>query len=303
MVYMKYILKRVLVLTVTAVVGLSGLSACSGNKNNAIIGEVNNESADFSTKDRTQLSATADGTREMTEAAKALLAINPDTIGWIKIEDTNIDYPVVQRRNMEDGNSYYLERDFNGKTYEYGSIFMDFCDSFDVEGERSSDQIVIYGHNTRFYHMFSQLHKYKKSLDFYKQSPIIELRSNYQTFYYLIFCCMITNVNEEDGPVFIYHSRHYFDEEAEFNNYVSEMRKRSRISADDIDVKYGDQILALSTCSVEFDNSRLVIVGRRLRDGETVESAKALAQTAYDNPDPLYPDRWYRIFGGSYKGE
>ncbi len=229
---------------------------------------------------------------EVNDEAQALLATNPDTIGRIKIAGTNIDYPVAQSLD----NSYYLITDFFGDYYRYGTVYADYRCNFGADEELHSDNIVLYGHHTALNDYFSQLHNYKRDIEFYKQYPIIELKSNYDTEYYKIFAYMITNASESDGPVFYYHRYHNFETQEDFDWYIDEVLKRSMIVSG-VDVEYGDDILTLSTCTVEFEDSRFVVYARKLRNGE---DEFAGVTDAYINPNPLMPDAYYRIYGGSY---
>lgn len=231
-------------------------------------------------------------TVEINDEGLALLATNPDTIGRIKIEGTNIDYPIAQSLD----NSYYLETDFFGDHYRYGTVYADYRCNFGADEELRSDNIVLYGHHTALNDYFSHLHYYKKDIEFYKQYPIIELKSNYDTEYYKIFAYMITNAYEKDGPVFYYHTFHNFATQEDFDWYIGEVLKRSMIVSG-VDVEYGDDILTLSTCTVEFEDSRFVVYARKLREGEDEFTG---VTDAYINPNPLMPDAYYRIYGGSY---
>ncbi len=229
---------------------------------------------------------------ELSDEASALLATNPDNIGRIYIEGTNIDYPFAQCLD----NSYYLETDFFGDYYRYGTVYADYRCNFGADEDLQSDNLVLYGHHTALNDYFSHLHYYKNNIEFYKQYPIIEIKSNYETYYYKIFAYMITNAYEKDGPVFYYHTYHNFETQEDFDWYVNEVLKRSLIVSG-VDVEYGDKLLTLSTCTVEFDDSRFVVYARRLREGEDEFDG---VTDAYLNPNPLMPDRYYQIYGGSY---
>ena len=90
-----------------------------------------------------------------------LIADNEDYRCWLKMDNTKIDYPVVQSND----NSYYLDRDFNKNHLAAGSIFMDFRNNFD-----SDKSVVIYGHNMRNGTMFGELDNFKKE-SFFKEIP------------------------------------------------------------------------------------------------------------------------------------
>lgn len=241
---------------------------------------------------------------ELRISAQVMLALNEDSVGWMKIPDTNMSFPILQvsDRGLE-GNSVYLEKDLYTRYARYGSIFMDYRADFGADEKAQSDNVVLYGHNTVNGTMFTYLHSYKLGalqgrLDYYYDHPIIEVRSNYRTYQYKIFAFMITNALEKDGEVFRYHVVNRFEDEADFQQYYGNIMKRSLILTD-IDVEYGDKLLMLSTCSVEFDDSRLVVVARRVREGE--DPMEGVSSAAV-NPNPLFPDRWYAVKGGRYNG-
>ena len=95
----------------------------------------------------------------------ALFEMNTDMIGWIKIEDTNIDYPVMQTKNKP---NYYLRRNFYKEYSYYGTPYMqENCDI------NKSDNLIIYGHHIKNNQMFGILEKYK-SKDFYNDHRIIK---------------------------------------------------------------------------------------------------------------------------------
>ena len=84
---------------------------------------------------------------------------NSDMVGWIRIDGTDIDYPVVQR---VDEPNYYLKHDFAGRYTDYGCPFM----QADCDALAPSDNLIIYGHNMKDGSMFADLAKYR-SKDFW----------------------------------------------------------------------------------------------------------------------------------------
>ncbi len=84
---------------------------------------------------------------------EALTVENPDTIGWIRIPDTNVDYPIVQGTD----NDFYLDHDFYGKESAAGSIYLDFESEADLQGRNQ----ILYGHNMKNGSMFKDINRYK----------------------------------------------------------------------------------------------------------------------------------------------
>ena len=227
----------------------------------------------------------AESSPELLPLAEQLLAINRDTVGYVSIDGTNVSMPVVQKLTA-DGNAYYLTTAFDGTDSKAGTVFLDYRAKL-TDSERS-DILTIYGHNQRDGTMFGELKNYKKNVDFYKEHPSIVFSSNYRTDVYKIFAYFVTEVEPSqtrDGNVFYYHN--YIDlDESTYNEYISEIMLRSQINTQ-VDVKYGDQFLVLSTCSNEFEPSRFVVFARRTREGESisVDTSEVSLNTAAKEPD------------------
>ncbi len=232
-----------------------------------------------------------DNNGEIMESAKELLEINPDTVGWVHIEGTNISLPVVQRKT-KDGNDYYLKRAFDGSSNKAGTVFLDYRNKFGAK-ERS-DNLVLYGHNQKDRTMFGDLADYKKDLEFYKNHPVIEFSSNYKSDTYKIFAYYVTPVLESqtrDGYIFDYHNYLNLSDRSRYDEFIDSIMQRSQIITG-VDVSYGDEFLTLSTCSNEFEPSRFVVFARKVRDGETPETD---VSPAYLNDSAKEPD-WDVIY-------
>lgn len=207
---------------------------------------------------------------------------NPDIRGFIEIPNTHIKYPVMQSKD----NNYYLRRDFFKTSNRHGVPFMDYRCSVNPFTQNT----IIYGHNMKDDLMFHDLVKYQKA-SFYNSSPIVTFNTIKSNEKWKIFAAYITNTEKSSGPVFDYLEPG-FATAADFENYLAQLRARSMIVTS-VDVKPNDDILTLSTCTYEFEDARMVVVARRVRPGESLNVAPAT-----QNPQPLMPDIWYRIFGG-----
>ncbi len=210
-----------------------------------------------------------------------LYAVNQDLVGWVKIPNTNLDVQVVQASD----NDYYLKRDFYGKTSRYGCPYLDFKN----DPQYLDDNIVIYGHHMTDGLMFSNLDKYK-TLEGYKESPIIEYSTLYETYYFKIFAAFISNSKlvDDNGQYFNFIVTDFSTDE-KFNGFIDEVEKRS-IFKTGVNVQPDDKIITLVTCSYEFDSARLVVMGRLLRENEkpVVDVDEASLNTS-----PKYPQAWY----------
>ena len=178
-----------------------------------------------------------------------LLEINKDTVGWLKLNNTNIDYPVVQAGNKD----YYLNYNFEKKKDVAGWIFMDPRNS-----RTSLDKnTIIYGHN-RFNNgvMFGTLgNVLKKSWYTNPENLIITFNTLYGEFKWQIFAIY---PNPSNGDYLITE----FDNDEEFKNFLTMIKERS-INDFNVELSLDDKILTLSTC---LDNSRRLVVHAVLLD-------------------------------------
>lgn len=182
-----------------------------------------------------------------------LYAINPDVIGWITIDDTNIDYPVVQRKDKKD---YYLYRDFYGRQVARGCIYADEdCDLLEP-----SDNVILYGHMMKDGTMFEDLSNYT-SKKFWQEHPFIHFYTLLRRHSYQIVCVFKTTANVGEG--FAYYQ--FID--AESPEATAEFWKNCRANAfydTGLELNHGDKLLTLSTCEYTLTNGRLVVVAKRI---------------------------------------
>ena len=137
-------------------------------------------------------------------------------------------------------------------------------------------------------------------MSFYKQNPTIEFSTLYKKGTYKIYAAFVLNASKADDNDYIYNiSRKSFIDDDDFDSWVNEARQRSLINTG-VDVKNGDNIITLVTCTYDFDNARFVVMARETREDEesSVNTSKATA-----NPSPKYPKRWYDDRGIDYPFE
>lgn len=218
-------------------------------------------------------SPTEEATLTMLPGAANLLELSPNVVGYISIPDTVISYPLMQNKDDTEGEEYFLGHDFYGNSSNLGSIYLDFRCIFDAVGddgrrtEPNSDNLIVYGHNMRDGSMFGSLKDYQEQSGFYEKHPIIEINSNYKKYTYKIYGYFIADAVDTTDTRFEYWNYINFQNEDDFYEYVNEIKRRSLITTD-VDVKYGDSLLTLSTCNYTISNGRLVVCARRLREGE-----------------------------------
>ena len=248
----------------------------------------------------TQFSPDAAGDKpsrqEVYASFESLLDINPDTVGYIRIDGTVIDYPVVKGED----NDYYLDHDFYGNQSKSGTIMMDYKCSIDPDN--GSDNYILYGHHMAVGTFFAQLNEYwrtlydsntEPSLSFYKEHPVISFDTLYERSQWKIFAVGLFNAEEQYGEVYPYIDKTDFSSAEEFNDYIIEIMDRSDLFTD-VDIQYGDELLTLSTCCWPFgsdmDNVRLVISARKVREGESPEVDVSGAQVNQ------YVKRWKWVY-------
>lgn len=199
----------------------------------------------------------------------SFIELSDNVKGFIEIEGCGIRLPVVQGTD----NIYYLTHTYNDRKNKAGSIFMDYRCT--VSADYTSPNIVLYGHNQEDGTMFGNLKYYKNNVDFYKKNPIVVFNTEYGIGDYIIFGYFVTNVYEKQdsaGEVFHYHDYiETLNNESTFNWYMSQVNERNQIIPP-IDVKYGDRLLVLSTCSNEYSDSRFVVMARKVRENENISA-------------------------------
>ena len=179
---------------------------------------------------------------------------NPDIVGWLEIEGTSINYPVLQG----DDNEYYMTHNYKKQKSKNGSIFL----TKDYDWSIPSSNLLIYGHNLSNGTMFQELLKYEKE-DFYKKHPIIRFTTNNEDAEYEIISAFKSRVYyKSEKNVFRYYYFVNAKTEAEYNEFVQNAKKASLYNIDKT-AQYGDQLITLSTCSYHVEDGRFAVVGRK----------------------------------------
>lgn len=190
--------------------------------------------------------------REIASYAE-VYALNNHTVGWIQIEGTKINYPVMQTPEEDD---YYLKRDFNRQYSDWGCIYVrEECDV-----NKPSDNVTIYGHNMSDGSMFAGLHKFIEK-DYYEEHKLIYFDTLTEYHVYEIFAVFATTASIDEG--FRYHMMVDAANEAEFDEFIAQCRELAYFDTGIVPT-YGDKIICLSTCEYTHENGRLVVAARRL---------------------------------------
>lgn len=182
----------------------------------------------------------------------ALHEENPDCIGWITIEGTVIDYPVMYHPGEK---NYYLHRDFDGNYSAAGSLFIsEICDP------QNCDNLLIYGHHMNSGSMFAALEGYKKH-DFYEKHPLISYSTLHGEETYQVIAAFSTPVYT--GKDFAYYSFSKAVDARDYDNYIRTCKSLSYYETG-FSAEYGDRLLTLSICEYSHKNGRMVVVAKKL---------------------------------------
>lgn len=185
---------------------------------------------------------------------------NQDMAGWLKIEGTKIDYPVMQ--TMEDEN-YYLERGFDKSSNKNGCLILDTDSS--VTDPVSTNQII-HGHNMKSGEMFGTLTDYENE-EYGKQHSVISLYTEECERRYEVIAVFRSQVFRKTDQVFKFYQFFQADTEDEFRNFYDNIKAMSLYDTG-VTASFGDRFLTLSTCVYHVENGRLVVVAREIEPGD-----------------------------------
>lgn len=212
----------------------------------------------------------------------ALYQMNPDIAGWITIPDTNINLPVMQRED----NTFYLSHDINQEYDMNGLPFMDFRNK--LEPDIFSTNTLIYGHNMTSGRIFRDLVYYKDPA-YYQEHPIITFDTVYNQGQWVIFSCFEANTEATIGEVFPYFNFVNTEDPQQIQWYIDEVTARSYFTVD-LDVNVEDTFLTLQTCTNDQYETKICVVARRLREGESADSFPF--DSAVENANRVKPIRY-----------
>ena len=180
----------------------------------------------------------------------ALYEQNNDFVGWIQIDGTNINYPVMQTPDNPD---YYLKHSFEKTWSDYGVPYLDeAC----VIGQ--SNNLVIYGHHMSNGSMFCDLELYSDPA-FCMDHPVIRFDTLSSFGEYEVIAVFRYNTNQETFR----YDREVNMDEGRFSWFIEQVHARELFSTGK-DASFGDQLLTLSTCEYTYKNGRLVVVARKV---------------------------------------
>ncbi len=182
---------------------------------------------------------------------------NSDIIGWVKMEDTKIDYPVMQTKEDPE---FYLHRSFKKEYSDSGTPFMDADSDIFIP----TSNWLIYGHHMKSGIMFHDIVKYEQQ-DFYQKHPTFKFDTIYKGGQgtYQIIAAGYSKIYNEDENVFKYYQYADIDSKERFDEYVAGVKSISVYETGET-AEYGDQLVTLSTCTYQTEDGRFFVVGKRI---------------------------------------
>ena len=186
---------------------------------------------------------------------KTIYNSNENLIGWIKIDDTNIDYPVMQCDDSE----HYLSYNFYEEYDKNGCLFMDPECSI----VNRSDNLILYGHHMKSGNMFGNLDLYS-DYDYYLKHKYIQFDTIYEEGTYEVMYVFRSKIYTEDEIRFKYYQFINANSAEEFDSYMREMSEMSLYDTKVI-AGFGDSLITLSTCDYQETNGRFVVVAKKIQ--------------------------------------
>ena len=193
---------------------------------------------------------------------------NNDLIGWLKIDDTKIDYPVMQTPGDE---NFYSYLDFNKEKNVNGCLIMDTDSNVGVglkefnyeKGTKPSSNLIIHGHTMKSGAMFGGLKKYAKE-DYGLAHKIIKFDSLFEKREYEVISTFYSQVYYPHDEVFKYYTFFEANTQEEFY-YWYENIKEMAIYDTGVTAEFGDEFLTLSCCAYHVEDGRFVVVAKRIK--------------------------------------
>ncbi len=199
---------------------------------------------------------TADGEKKILYQYSVLYERNQDMAGWIRLDGTVLNYPVMLTPEEEE---YYLKRDFDKGSDLNGLPFMDARCTLDTP----VSNYLIHGHNMKNGSMFSCLLKYEEQT-FYEEHRQIYFDTIYDTGVYEILGVFQTRVAYEGEDTYRYYSFINADNAEEYDEYIRYVKENSFYETG-VTAEYGEQLITLSTCDRRIEDGRFVVVAKKCR--------------------------------------
>lgn len=187
---------------------------------------------------------------------------NPDMVGWISIEDTKINYPLMY---TPDEPEKYLHQDFQGNFSIGGLPFIEEDCSLDPV----SDNLLIYGHNMANGTMFHTLMNYEQK-NFWEEHPTIQLSTLYEQKEYEIVAALYDRIYFQTDTCFKFYQFLDAADEEEYDQAIAYFKEHALYDTG-VTASYGDKLITLVTCAYHVDNGRFLVVAKEVGEPEAVQ--------------------------------
>ena len=177
---------------------------------------------------------------------------NSDLFGWLRIEDTVIDYPVMY---TPDDPEKYRRADFAGEYSYSGTPFLDSACTAD------SDNLLIYGHNMRDGSMFHSLINYQDEA-YWQAHSTISFDTLYEEGEYEVLAAFYDRVYYQHEKCFKFYQFIDAADETDFDNAIANLRSKALYDTG-VTAVYGDKLITLVTCTYQVEDGRFVVVARK----------------------------------------
>ena len=178
---------------------------------------------------------------------EALGQRNSEIVGWLYCPNTVISYPVVKT----DDNMFYLHRDIDGNYSSYGTLFVECLNQ---DGYKDNNNII-YGHHMNDGKMLAKLVDYTYQ-SYYDEHPVMYLNTPEYNYRIELFAGFVTSMDSDTYTI-------TFDSDEANQAFLDSAIEQSKFKSN-VDVKVGDKILTLSTCTYDYDDARFVVMGRMI---------------------------------------
>lgn len=259
--------------------GIYRLATLSENK--SLYGDLQNMYVDFENE--------TPNNKDILSRFESLYMQNADIGGWLRIDGTAINYPVMKNA----GSDYYATHNFRQEYSVYGAPFFDEQNNL-MSAAAHNKVLIVYGNNTGDGQMFSQLTSYRK-IDFLQQHITVDMSTLFSADKWQVFGVTVVDPNEINA--FDYTDITFQDEQA-FLQYVTNIEKRSLYKTDTT-ITAQDELLLLVTDADEeygFEGAKLIVACKRIQSGDTSYDTVQVSR----NTTVLMPRKWvYKHRGNS----
>lgn len=184
---------------------------------------------------------------------------NHDFIGWLMIEDTDVDYPVMYTPQDEENGEYYIHRDYDK---QYSAAGLPFVDG-NCEIKNPTDNLIVYGHNMNSGKMFHDILQYEDK-EFYNSHKTFRFDTIYGDGIYEVVAAFYGQILPEQSTAFKYYEFVNAGSEEEFLDFVENVKKMSVIDTG-VEVEYGDKLITLSTCAYHVKDGRFAVIAKKIQ--------------------------------------